>query len=72
LRGIDWDRVLPSWFAVLAVTAEPQEYAQRVGDLVNRHCGDKRDDVLAAAARAATPEQRAALAALPADDRSRR
>lgn len=70
--GVDWDRVLPSWFAVLAATAEPEEYAQRVGTLVNRHCGYKRDDVIALAARAATSEQRAALAALPAENHRRR
>lgn len=70
--GVDWDRVLPSWFAVLAATAEPQDYAQRVGNLVDHHCGHKRDNVIAVAARAATPEQRAALAALPPSDRRRR
>ncbi len=70
--GVDWDRVLPSWFAVLAATADPAEYAQRVGKLVDHHCGHKRDNVIAAATRAATPEQRAALAALPPSDRRRR
>lgn len=70
--GVDWDRVLPSWFAVLAATAEPRDYAQRVGTLVDRHCGYKRDKLLAVAARAATPEQREALASLPADHHRRR
>jgi hypothetical protein len=36
--GIEWNAVLPAWFRVLAVTAEPTEYACRVEAIINRHC----------------------------------
>jgi hypothetical protein len=34
----DWRRVLPAWFRVLAVTAEPTAYAASVEAIVNRYC----------------------------------
>ena len=29
--GIDWDKVLPSWFTCLAATAQPDAIASRIG-----------------------------------------
>jgi hypothetical protein len=36
--GIEWKRVLPAWFRVLAVTAEPTEYDRHTKAIINRHC----------------------------------
>ena len=47
---------------VLAATAEPEEYAERITALVSCHYNYGRDKMLAVARRTATPEQRKALA----------
>jgi hypothetical protein len=60
--GVDWPKVLPVWFKVLAATVEPEEYARRITALLSRHCHYDRDKMRAIAARAATTEQRKALA----------
>jgi hypothetical protein len=60
--GVDWEGVLPAWFAVLATTAEPEEFARHVVERVRRHCSHKASELLAIAGTAATPAQRAALA----------
>jgi hypothetical protein len=60
--GVDWPRVLPVWFKVLAATVAPEEYAGRIMALVTRHCHYDRDKMLAIARRTATTEQRKALA----------
>jgi hypothetical protein len=60
--GVDWSRVLPAWFKVLAATVEPEEYAGRIAALLSRHCHHDRDKMLAIARRTATIEQRKALA----------
>jgi hypothetical protein len=59
--GVDWARVLPVWFKVLSATAEPQDYATRIKDLLSRHYSYGRDKMLAIARRTATPEQRKGL-----------
>ena len=59
--GVDWPKVLPVWFKALAATAEPEEYAGRITNLLSRHCRYDRDKMLAIARRMATTEQRAAL-----------
>jgi hypothetical protein len=63
--GVDWDKVLPSWFRVLSVTATPEEYAERITSLIRHHCNHDRDKMLAAASNSATAEQREALAKVP-------
>jgi hypothetical protein len=60
--GIDWDKVLPPWFEVLAATAPPEEYAERITYLLEQHYRYGRDKMLAVARETATPEQREALA----------
>ena len=64
--GVDWARVLPTWFACLSATAEPDEYARRVADVVGELTSHDRGKYLAAARRIATPAQRKALRAGPA------
>jgi hypothetical protein len=62
---VDWARVLPVWFKVLAATAEPEEYARWVTALLSshfRHNLEEMGKMLAIARRAATIEQRKALA----------
>lgn len=59
--GVDWEKVLPAWFACLAATTEPQEYARRVVEMIEEHDSDDKDKLLAKARRVATPEQRKAL-----------
>jgi len=61
--GVDWREVLPAWFKVLGATASPVEFAERVVLLVGCHCGCDRDELVAAALTAATPEQREVLSA---------
>ncbi|MEW6741732.1 MAG: hypothetical protein AB1486_03150 [Planctomycetota bacterium] len=60
--GVEWDRVLPAWFKVLSATAAPEEYAERITTLLERHHDYGRDKMLAAARKIATPQQRKALA----------
>ena len=60
--GVDWDRVLPHWFKVLAVTTVPEEYAERIDTLLKNHYNYGRKKMLAVARRTATPEQKIALA----------
>jgi hypothetical protein len=59
--GVEWDRVLPVWFKVLAATAEPEDFATRITTLLSRHYRYGRDKMLAVARRVATPPQRKAL-----------
>jgi hypothetical protein len=47
--GIEWKRVLPVWFRVLAVTAEPTAYAVRVEAIVNRYCHGQEAEMMALA-----------------------
>ncbi len=60
--GVDWLKVLPAWFTCLSATVEPDEYARRVGDVVDRFVKYDRDKHLTAAARKASAAQRKALA----------
>lgn len=59
--GVDWEKVLPAWFACFAATAEPQEYVQRVRDAIAEHVDYDRANYLAKARKVATPEQRKAF-----------
>ena len=60
--GVDWTKVLPSWFRVLSITATPEEYAKRITSLIRHHCDCDREKMLVAASEFATAEQREALA----------
>ena len=60
--GVDWQKVLPAWFACLSAIAEPDDYARRVVDIVDRFVKYDRDKYLTAAARKASAAQRKALA----------
>ena len=59
--GVNWEKVLPAWFACLAATAEPEEYARRIGALLSRRYNHRRKEMLAVAANVGTPAQRQAL-----------
>ncbi len=59
--GVDWEAVLPAWFAVLAATTEPEDFARLVFERVRRHRSHGAPELLAIAGTAATPAQRAAL-----------
>jgi hypothetical protein len=60
--GVDWQKVLPAWFTCLSATVEPDEYARRVVDVVDRFVKYDRDKHLTAASRKASAAQRKALA----------
>ena len=59
--GVDWGKVLPAWFVCLSATAEPDEYARRVVEVVDKYQNYRRDKHLAKARKTATPAQRKAL-----------
>ena len=60
--GVDWAKVLPVWFKILAALVEPPEYAERITSLLSRHYHYGREKMLALARRVATADQRKALA----------
>ena len=60
--GVDWDLVLPAWFKVLSATVAPKGYAGRIATLLEHRYGYGRDKMIAVARKAATPDQRKALA----------
>jgi len=61
--GVDWDSVFPCWFACLAETATPDEYAREVVSVVREFQAYRRDQHFTEAQRLAMPEQRLALEA---------
>lgn len=61
--GVEWAKVFPCWFACLATTAAPEEYARHVLAAVDEFEKFHRRKHLATARRIATPEQRKALQA---------
>lgn len=60
--GVDWQKVLPAWFKCLSAMADPEEYARRVVDVVDRFVKYDRDTHLTTASRKASAAQRKALA----------
>ncbi|MDR5729210.1 MAG: hypothetical protein RB191_17470 [Terriglobia bacterium] len=44
--GVDWKRVLPAWFRVLAATVAPAEYSRRVEAIIRRHCSSEQAEML--------------------------
>ena len=59
--GVDWEKVLPAWFACLSRATEPDEYARRVVEVVDEFDKHDREKQLSAARRIGTPSQRKAL-----------
>jgi hypothetical protein len=59
--GVDWNKVLPSWFRVLSATAGPEEYAERITVLLEHHCNSGSEKMLSIARRKGTPQQRKAV-----------
>ncbi len=59
--GVDWEKVLPPWFRVLSATAEPEEYARRIVDLLKQYYEYESAKMLAVARKIATPGKRQAL-----------
>jgi hypothetical protein len=54
--GVDWNKILPSWFRILSSTAGPTEYAEKI-TLLERHYSGGGAKMLAIARRTATLEQ---------------
>jgi len=59
--GVDWSKVLPSWFRVLSATAGPEEYAEKITALLEHHCNSESEKMLSVARRKGTPQQRKAV-----------
>ena len=59
--GVDWEKVLPSWFNVLSIMAEPKVYARQIWALLKCHYNFGREKMLVIAQEIATPDQRKAL-----------
>ncbi len=59
--GIEWRETLPGYFACVAATATPDEFATAVRGVIEEHASHDRTRHLGEARRVASPEQRAAL-----------
>ncbi len=59
--GVTWEEVLPAYFASLAATAEPDDYAEAVTGMVNDFVRHDRDKYLRKARGIASAAQRRAL-----------
>lgn len=59
--GVNWDKVLPAWFICIAPILEPDEYAHRVVDIVDRFASYNRDLLLSIAAQNGSAEQKKSL-----------
>lgn len=59
--GVDWNKVLQAWFACLAVIMQPDEYASRVIEIVDKFIHHDRNEHFITASAYASPEQRDAL-----------
>lgn len=70
--GVDWRKVLPAWFTCLSAAAEPDDYARRVVEIVDRFVKYDRDKHLTTAARKASTAQRESLAERTSWDKSRK
>ena len=44
--GVDWKKVLPVWFRVLAATAASAEFARRAETMIRRHCHGEQAEML--------------------------
>ena len=62
--GVNWEEVLPPYFASLAATAEADTYASAVASVVDDFVGHDHSRYLRAARAAANPDQKKALRAL--------
>jgi len=64
--GVDWRSALPAYFQCLADDLTPEDFASEVDRTITSFVDYDRPHHLAAARRVATPEQKKALARLPA------
>jgi hypothetical protein len=60
--GVDWKQVLPAWFTVPSATTEPEEYAQQITGLLERHYSRGSTRMLGVARKIAMPARRATRA----------
>lgn len=67
--SVHWREVLPAWFACLALSAEPDEFASAVRSAIGYFVHYDAARLLSEAQRVATEAQRAGLEALPAPER---
>jgi hypothetical protein len=49
--GIEWNRVLPAWFQVLAASTEASVFARRAETMIKRHCDIEKAEMLELARR---------------------
>lgn len=66
--GVDWPKVLPAWLRCLAATAEPEEYARLASSVIKEFVREDAGKYLAKARSAASRAQKAALAAMLANE----
>ena len=59
--GADWAKVFPAWFRCLSQSAEPEEFARLVVEMVDEFEGHDRERHIAAARKLGTAAQRRAL-----------
>jgi len=59
--GVDWEKVLPPWYRLLAASADPDRFARRVVGMLEKHYSYGAAKMLSTARRVATPNQRTAL-----------
>lgn len=60
--GVQWEKVLPPWFSLLAATTEPEEYAERIVHVLKQHYHYGSGPMLAIARKKGSTAQRQALA----------
>ncbi|MDJ0764260.1 MAG: hypothetical protein QNJ97_14865 [Myxococcota bacterium] len=67
--GVNWDKVLPAYFRCLARTAEPDEYARAVANIVDEHVHYDRNKYMKKARTIASSAQMRALQQIPSSRR---
>ena len=70
--GVDWEKILPVWFAALSLTAGPNEYAQKVTHVLKQHYDYGSGPMLRVVRDMATAAQRKALGGTPTKTKARR
>jgi hypothetical protein len=70
--GVDWRKILPAWFVCLSATTDPEEYARRAVEVVDKFVKYDREKYLAVACRKASAEQRKALAEIASQSSGRK
>lgn len=70
--GEDWGKILPAWFRVVAATASPEVFAERVMSIIKARGEYRGAKVLAMAWKVANPDQCRALAVLAGGEKRER